>query len=305
MKGNTVRELAAKGVDRLRRAGVESPRLDAGLLLAKVLDKDRHFLHVNPDYCPDVGVEAEYYALLNRRAAGEPLQYLTGIQEFMGLVFTVNPSVLIPRSDTETLVEEVLDRLKGYRGMGVSETPETPGSGMDGDRVLGLDLGTGSGAIAVSLACYFAGLYVKAVDISPEALRVAQKNAVRHGVADRIDFLRGDLFSPFEGTGQKFDLIVSNPPYISGKEMRELQREVLHEPQSALYGGSDGLCFYKKIVAGAPEFLKRGGLLAVEIGYDQAAAVIDLLNQTGVFKYTEVVKDLAGRCRVVLAAAHN
>ncbi|MGI6704667.1 MAG: peptide chain release factor N(5)-glutamine methyltransferase [Clostridia bacterium] len=317
MEGNTVREMAARGMERLRRAGAESPRLDAELLLAMVLGKDRHFLYMNPHYRPGGRTEEDYAVLLDRRAGGEPLQYLTGVQEFMGLRFAVDPSVLIPRPDTETLVETVLDRLKGCCGAGVTGQNtaakgavaeaagqgcgggETFGLGMNSGTINALDLGTGSGAIAISLAYYCRRLAIKAVDISPGALRIAQKNAARHRVADRIEFLGGDLFSPFEGTGQKFDIIVSNPPYISGEEMRRLPREVLHEPQSALYGGSDGLCFYRRIAADAPGFLRKGGLLAVEVGYHQAAEVMDLLDQTGAYTGMEVVKDLAGRDRVV------
>jgi len=169
--------------------------------------------------------------------------------------------------------------------------------------VLALDLGTGSGAIAVSLAYYCKGLSVKAVDISAEALHLARENALRHGVADRVEFIQGDLFSPFEGTGIKFDLIVSNPPYISGEGMERLQREVRHEPPHALHGGADGLDFYKRIAADSSRHIIRGGLLAVEIGHDQAEAVQSILDQTGAYTGIEVIKDLAGRDRVVLGTA--
>ncbi|HQD41174.1 MAG TPA: HemK family protein methyltransferase, partial [Bacillota bacterium] len=134
-------------------------------------------------------------------------------------------------------------------------------------------------------------------------LRLAGENALRHGVADRVEFLQGDLFSPFEGTGIKFDLIVSNPPYISGEGMERLQREVRHEPTHALYGGADGLDFYKRIAADSSRHIIRGGLLAVEIGHDQAEAVQSILDQTGAYTGIEVIKDLAGRDRVVLGTA--
>ena len=346
MKQDTVRDLVQRGFTRLKQAGVDSPRLDAELLLAKVLGKDRFFLHLNPDLCPEDGAVREFLVLVERRAAGEPVQYLTGVQEFMGLEFAVNPSVLIPRPDTETLVEAVLERLKACRKTGSALLPppaaavwepvpsiiyggktttgpwaggkreavperlkrceaagRAHGDTVHGDTVLALDLGTGSGAIAVSLAYYCKGLSAKAVDISAEALRLAGENALRHGVADRVEFIQGDLFSPFEGTGIKFDLIVSNPPYISGEGMERLQREVRHEPTHALYGGADGLDFYKRIAAGSSRHIIRGGLLAVEIGHDQAEAVQSILGQTGAYTGIELVKDLAGRDRVVLGTA--
>jgi release factor glutamine methyltransferase len=331
MKQDTVRDLAQRGFTRLRQAGVDSPRLDAELLLAKALGKDRVFLHLNPDFCPEDEAVREFLTLVERRAAGEPVQYLTGVQEFMGLEFAVNPSVLIPRTDTETLVEAVLERLEACRktrslqstaaAAGREPVPgvicgsqAAPGPWADSRRegaaangsvpaVLALDLGTGSGAIAVSLAYYCKGLSVKAVDISAEALRLARENALRHGVADRVKFIQGDLFSPFEGTGIKFDLIVSNPPYISGEGMERLQREVRHEPPHALHGGTDGLDFYKRIAADSSRHIIRGGLLAVEIGHDQAEAVQSILDQTGAYTGIEVVRDLAGRDRVVLGTA--
>lgn len=331
MKRDTVKDLAQRGFKRLKQAGVDSPRLDAELILAKVLGKERLFLHLNPDLCPGDGAVKEYFALVERRAAGEPVQYLTGVQEFMGLEFAVNPSVLIPRPDTETLVEAVLERLEARRktrslqstaaAAGREPVPgvicgsqAAPGPWAGGRRegaaangnvpaVLALDLGTGSGAIAVSLAYYCKGLSVKAVDISAEALRLARENALRHGVADRVEFIQGDLFSPFEGTGIKFDLIVSNPPYISGEGMERLQREVQHEPTHALYGGADGLDFYKRIAADSSRHIIRGGLLAVEIGHDQAEAVQSILDQTGAYTGIEVIKDLAGRDRGVLGTA--
>lgn len=331
MKRDTVKDLAQRGFKRLKQAGVDSPRLDAELLLAKVLGKERLFLHLNPDLCPGDGAVKEYFALVERRAAGEPAQYLTGVQEFMGLEFAVNPSVLIPRPDTETLVEAVLERLEARRktrslqstaaaaGRGPvpgvicgSQAASGPwaggrreGAAANGNvpAVLALDLGTGSGAIAVGLAYYCKRLSVKAVDISAEALRLARENALRHGVADRVEFIQGDLFSPFEGTGIKFDLIVSNPPYISGEGMERLQREVRHEPPHALHGGADGLDFYKRIAADSSRHIIRGGLLAVEIGHDQAEAVQSILDQTGAYTGIEVIKDLAGRDRVVLGTA--
>ncbi len=337
MKFNTLRGLAAEGVKELKKAGLESPGLDTELLLAKVLNKDRHFLHMHPDYRLDDKRAARYYRLLQQRAGGQPLQYLTGFQEFMGLKFAITPSVLVPRPDTEILTEAVLNRLKqrrtsdkrgkdssfrlprGQRGP-VCDTKDVNKSGalnkggalnkcgalnkggaVGYNTIKGLELGTGSGAIAVSLAYYFPGLFLKAVDISFEILETAKNNALEHGVADRIEFIKGDLFSPFKGTNIRFDFVVSNPPYISAEEMKELPREVLNEPKEALYGGNDGLHFYKRISAGAPIFLKAGGFLALEIGHNRADGVMKILEGTGVFDNMEVMRDLSGKNRVILA----
>ncbi len=287
MEENSLREMVDYGTIKLAKGGVDSPRLDAELILAWVIGRDRLFLYSNPAHRIDSRERKEYFALLDRRAEGMPVHYITGSREFMGLGFNVNPSVLIPRPDTETLVETALEWLKRHRP--------------DGARAL--DMGTGSGAVAISLACYHKGLTLKAVDISPKALEVARVNALRHGVEGRVEFIRGDLFSPFAGSGIKFDLVVSNPPYISEEEMADLQREVLHEPSLALCGGTDGLCFYRKIAAGAPAFIKKGGLLAVEIAFNQAEAVQGILWQTGGYTKVRVVKDLAGNDRVVLGTA--
>ncbi len=286
MKGNTVREMADFGCQKLTDAGAGSPRLDAELLLARALGKDRHFLYTHPGHCPDGQAVENYFDLIAQRVQGMPLQYLTGSQEFMGLEFNINPSVLIPRPDTETLVEAVLEWLKQHSGTG---------------SIRALDIGTGSGAIAVSLAYYYCNLTVTAVDISSRALQTARDNAMKHGVGDRVEFVEGDLFPPVTGTGTRFDLIVSNPPYISRQEMGRLQREVLKEPEIALDGGTDGLSFYKKIAAQAPFAMKRKGLLAVEIGYNQAKDVRCILDKTGRYNHVRVIRDLAGRDRVVLA----
>lgn len=336
-----LKSAVAEGASRLKEAGIGSPQLDAELLLAKVLNKDRHFLYMNPHCFLDKRMMAEYCLLLERRAEGEPLQYLTGSQEFMGLKFSVNPSVLIPRPDTETLVEAVLNRLKG-RVNGIRSKKDVHRSGKRGngavpsgfeaprytDTVKGLDIGTGSGAIAVSLAYYFPSLHIKAVDISGEALDTARINAVHHGVVNRIEFIKGNLFSPFRGTksaeygkctgytkyadceefseecsshaDSKFDFIVSNPPYISEEEMKILQREVRREPVNALYGGRDGLYYYREIATAAPGFLKTGGFLALEIGYDGADAVTDILAKTDAYGKPEVFRDLAGIDRAIL-----
>ena len=279
-----IREMVDYGSKQLAMGGTGSPRLDAELILARVIGRDRLFLYTNPDHRINTGERNEYLALIAERMRGKPVSYITGTREFMGLDFNVNPSVLIPRPETETLVEAVLERLGG------------PGK----EEITALDLGTGSGAIAVSLARYHGGIRVKAVDISQKALEAAAANAKKHGVEDRMEFLKGDLFSPFEGSGMGFDVIVSNPPYISGDEMAGLQREVRFEPKDALYGGPDGLWFYKKIVFDAPLYSNTGALLAVETACHKAQAVRDILIKSDSYTDISVLKDLAGRDRVVL-----
>ncbi|KAA5805547.1 peptide chain release factor N(5)-glutamine methyltransferase, partial [Thermoanaerobacterium thermosaccharolyticum] len=198
-------------------------------------------------------------------------------KHFMGLIFNVSPSVLIPRNDTEILVEEVLKRLKS------------------GDTVL--DIGTGSGAIAVSIAKY-KDVKVYAVDISDEALEVAKENACENGVSDKVIFIKSDLFSSIP-KDIKFDLIVSNPPYIRSNEINELQEEVKREPKIALDGGEDGLTFYRRIVKDSINYIKFGGIIAFEVGFNQAWDVKDILIDSG-YSDIEVVKDLQGIDRVVL-----
>ena len=280
----SIREMVNYGSKQLAMGGAGSPRLDAELILARVIGRDRLFLYTNPDHRINTGERDEYLALIAERIRGKPVSYITGTREFMGLDFKVDPSVLIPRPETETLVEAVLERLGGP----VKE------------EITALDLGTGSGAIAVSLARYHGGIRVKAVDISQKALEAAAANAKKHGVEDRVEFLKGDLFSPFKGTGIRFDVIVSNPPYISRDGMAGLQREVRFEPKDALYGGPGGLCFFKKIVFDAPLYSNTGALLAVETACDKAQAVRDIFEKSDAYTDISVLKDLAGRDRVVL-----
>ena len=199
------------------------------------------------------GQLAVFRAMLDRRAKREPLQYILGETEFMGLTFHVEPGVLIPRADTEILVEKALECMK-------------PGA-----RVL--DIGTGSGAIAVSLAKLGRQAQVTAVDVSDRALEIARQNAKRNGAA--VEFVKSDCFSALKG--RKYDMIVSNPPYISEDEMRELMPEVTREPELALFGGADGLDFYRRISREAPEYLNEGGCLLFEIGWLQKDAVSALV----------------------------
>lgn len=239
----------------------------------------------------------KYFELIDRRSKGEPVQYIMGSQEFMGLEFIVNENVLIPRQDTETLVEDALE---------IINTGTLRGEDMDVKRKEWdiLDLCTGSGAIGVSLARIANKVNVTCSDISEGAIKVAKENAQKHGVAKSVKFEQGDLFKPFSKhfRKQRFDMIISNPPYIKSSVIPTLQKEVCeHEPISALDGGESGLDFYERIVSGVGGRLRKGGVLLLEIGHDQGEAVSGLLSRNGEFTSIRVLKDLANRDRIVFA----
>ena len=260
-------------------AGVENGRLDAEVLLARACGVSRAMLmsdaaRLNPD------VIRKFRRTVARRAEREPLAYIIGHKEFFSLDFEVTPAVLIPRPETETLVEEALKFL----------TPRKP------PRVL--DIGTGSGAIAVAIAMNALDAHLVATDISESALEVARHNAMRHRCEDRIDFIDTDLFPPGDA---RFDLIVSNPPYIADADLDALQPEIrLHEPRLALAAGADGLDFYRRIVAECRSRLNPDGALMVEIGAGQLNAVQALFRRAG-FSNIDAVRDLARIDRVVAA----
>lgn len=249
----TIREALRLAEARLEQAGVPDADVDAAYLLASVLKEDTLAMRINGHRELAAPQRAAFDAFCDRRAAREPLQYILGETEFMGLTFHVEPGVLIPRADTEILVEKALAWMK-------------PGA-----RVL--DIGTGSGAIAVSLAKLGRQAQVTAVDVSDRALEIARRNAERNGAA--VEFVKSDCFSALKG--RKYDMIVSNPPYISEDEMRGLMPEVTREPELALFGGTDGLDFYRRISREAPEYLNEGGCLLFEIGWLQKDAVSALM----------------------------
>ena len=239
----------------------------------------------------------KYFELIDRRSSGEPVQYIMESQEFMGLEFIVNENVLIPRQDTETLVEDALE---------IINKGTLRGEDMDVKRKEWdiLDLCTGSGAIGVSLARIANKVNVTCSDISEGAIKVAKENAQKHGVAKSVKFEQGDLFKPFSKhfRKQRFDMIISNPPYIKSSVIPTLQKEVCeHEPISALDGGESGLDFYERIVSGVGGRLRKGGVLLLEIGHDQGEAVSGLLSRNGEFTSIRVLKDLANRDRIVFA----
>jgi len=223
--------------------------------------------------------------MLQRRHNGEPIQYIIGFRDFMGLKFNVDKRVLIPRWETELLVEYIISRVKGFAGP-----------------LHILDLGTGSGAIAVSLAAYLPQAVVTAVDIKNDALQVAEENAKRNGVENRIEFIHGDFFEPLDVSRYKqlFDVIVSNPPYIPTQDINELMTEVRdHEPVAALDGGADGLDCYRRIAAGAWQYLKENGFIALEMGYDQSRSVQEIFKAKS-YHVIEVRKDLSGIDRIAV-----
>lgn len=270
-------EVYREGVCSLEAAGIEEARLDARLLLEYVCHTTRQDLLAHGDLIVTKQEYAEYHELIAKRGRHIPLQHLTGLTEFMGLAFEVNEHVLIPRQDTEILVEEILRR------------------GEDNLRIL--DMCTGSGCILLSLLHYSNKSSGVGVDVSQEALLVAARNAERLGIEDAT-FLQSDLFAGVERQ-EKYDVIVSNPPYIESGVIPTLMEEVrAHEPLQALDGGEDGLFFYRQITREAAGYLKRGGTLFYEIGYQQAQAVSGLMAEQG-YCAIEVVKDYAGLDRVV------
>lgn len=260
--------------------GVDNPRLDAEVLLSHILGKDRLYLYVNFDQPLQAEELGAFREAVKQRAMRVPVAYITGRKEFMGLNFAVSRAVLIPRPDTEILVETALDRLKAVA------SPQL------------LDIGTGSGAIIISLLSKLPHACGVTVDISAEALAVATQNAASLGVDNRLVLKQGDLFGPV--IGMAFDAIVSNPPYITAREMTELPPEVKCEPELALSGGTDGLDFYRKIVANAAHYLTPTGFVALEVGAGQAPAVAQLADTASGLKAGSIIKDYAGIERVVV-----
>jgi len=279
----TVKRILDWTTQHLRKKGSDSPRLDTEILLAHARGCSRIELYTRFDEVLSAEERRVMRALVERRARAEPVAYLVGHREFFGLPFNVSPDVLIPRPDTETLVVELLDVLK-----------QRP-------RARVLDVGTGSGCIAVCAAVHGPQTQVTAIDISPAALQVAQGNAQQHAVGDQIAFLHGDLFDPLED-GVVFDVVVSNPPYVRTDELSGLPPDVAqYEPPLALVAGPDGLDVIRRLVPQAAERLVPGGQCILEIAVDMAEAVVDLLEQTRCFPAIAVVNDLSGQPRVISA----
>jgi release factor glutamine methyltransferase len=283
------------GITQLRAARVGSDTLAAELLLLHATKRERTYLYSHPEAELTADEASAYQSLLNRRITGVPVQHLAGKQEFWGLAFEVTPDVLIPRPETEHLIEVALDRL-ALRELQAGRPNKSDGAGL-----LIADVGTGSGCIAVALAKELPLANIVGIDISPAALAIAKRNAERHSFSDRVQFSESDLFSSFSGSSPLFDLIVANPPYIGWREAAGLAREVRdHEPELALYGGEQGYEFYAELIAQSAERLKPGGLVVLELGHNSLAAVQPLLDAP-LWKNTGVTNDLAGIPRVIAA----
>jgi release factor glutamine methyltransferase len=282
----TIGRLLTWTTDYLQKHQSESPRLDAELLLAHALDCQRIQLYTRYEELVDEATRNRFRDLVKRRAEGTPVAYLLGRREFYSLNFTVTPDVLIPRPETEFAVIAVLDHLK-------ERAADAP------PRVV--DVGTGSGAIAVSVAKYAPQATVMAVDVSPAALAVARTNAEHHGVAERMAFIESDLFSAVP-TAEPFDVVVSNPPYVSAAEYEQLSPEVKNfEPKLALVGGEKGTEIIARLIPQAAERLVPGGWLILEISPMIADAVVSLLQADGHWEAVQVTKDLAQLARIVQA----
>jgi len=295
-----VRTALKSGITQLRNAQVPSFTLAAELLLLHVLGRDRTWLYAHPEESVSQAIAERFQALIARRAAGEPTQYLTGRQEFWGLEFEVTPDVLIPRPETEHVMEVALDRL-ALREARAGRPQMTSGEGF-----LIADIGTGSGCLAIALAKELPKAKICATDNSSEALVVARRNAERQGVAERIHFVQCNLLEGLESpvTSNQLprtDLIVSNPPYVGRSETVTLPIEVRkHEPESALYGGEEGYELYADLVSQAARNLRPGGILVLELGHNSLPAVRPLLDAP-TWANVGVTNDLAGIPRVIAA----
>ena len=280
----TILKLIKWTADYLSKKGIDTARLDAELMLAYLLKTDRTRLYMNFDQPLTKDELSNFKKLLERRAKHEPLQYITEHQEFWSLSFKVSPSVLIPRPETELLVEEsIMELSKSF--------PEE-------ESIEILDIGTGSGALAAALASELKGAHLTGVDISPEAARLARENIEANNLSSSVSILEGDLFEP---VGDKsFHLIVSNPPYIPHGDLDSLQPEVAEfEPLSALDGGDDGLDYYRRIIPESLKYLIPGGWLMLEHGKGQSGDIISIFKERSAFTDIESINDLAGIDRVV------
>jgi len=279
----TLRAVIARASDYLKEQGIDSWSLDARLIGAHFLGLDPVDVFKKPDLVIDVKKETALRPLLERRASGVPTAYITGEKEFWSLPIIVDKRVLIPRPDTEILVEESLSFARLF--------PE---------QVTILDIGTGSGAISIALAMELRDARVVSTDISRSALSVARKNVLAHGLGGRIALRHGDLFAAIQ-PNVRFNLIVSNPPYLTAEEMNNISPEVRSEPDRALRAGSDGLAVISRIIPGATDYLTPGGFLIVEIGIAHEDTVRRLIAQTDGLSFVRTRRDLSGYPRVIIA----
>lgn len=276
----TIMEVIKKGMIELKNGNIESPKLKARLLMQFVLNQSRQYVIVNDMQELGINKEKQYFDAIKKLRQGIPLEHITHQKEFMKLNFFVDEHVLIPRQDTEILVEEVISIAQKTKAKKI------------------LDLCTGSGAIAISLAKYIPESDITAVDISNDALKIAKKNAISNNVENQITFVNSDMFTNLNEN--KFDIIVSNPPYIKREVIESLDKEVKKEPYIALDGGQDGLDFYREIIKQSYQYLKYNGYLCLEIGFDQKIDVIELIENEEKFEHTYSKKDLYDNDRVVV-----
>jgi release factor glutamine methyltransferase len=275
-----IEEILKKEINNLKQNNIENSTLKAKILLANILNVKKEYLLIHSEEEIKQEDKIKYENCIKELIKGKPLQYITNKQEFMGLDFYVDENVLIPQPDTEILVEKAIE---------ISKTTQK-------NKIL--DMCTGSGCIAISLAKKINNAQITAVDISNSALNVANKNAINNNVENKIKFINSDMFNNIE---EKFDIIVSNPPYIETETINKLGIEVQNEPHLALDGGIDGLKFYKTIANNAFKYLNENGYLLLEIGYNQQNSVTQLLQDIGKYKNIETVKDLGGNYRIVIA----
>jgi len=280
---------------------------EAEFLFTEILNCNRMSLFLDRESPLDKDKSALIASVLKRRIKGEPIQYILGKTEFLGLEFKVNKDVFIPRPETEILVEKTLEVVRKFLSSPVPELNI-------------LDMGTGSGCVAISLAKFLFNVKMTATDISDRALEVAKYNAKLNNVADIIKFIHCDLFTPLETIGGRqkdrvsltgftdyrlpitdYDIIISNPPYIPTGEIKELQQEIKYEPRIALDGGRDGLDFYRRIVAGAPNYLNKRGFLIMEMGFGQRASIENIFQKSEIFEIIKIVKDYNNIERVIIA----
>ena len=291
VESNKLEDVFNEGILMLKNANICAPVVDAGVLLCHVLKCDKTFIYTHKEYHIRENELKEILTLFKKRAQGMPVQYLTGKTEFMSLDFEVNEDVLIPRQETETLVETIINQCKQEKVL----YPQKPTKG-ETPTIRVLEIGTGSGCIAVSLAHYIKNTHITAVDISKKAIETARKNARKNNVYDKIKFVLSDIYKNLEG--QKFNIIVSNPPYVDSEEIKMLEKQVKNfEPEIALNGGKDGLDFYRRIISGAGLHLMPEGALFLEAGFKQADKVKKIMKEK--FDQVTVVKDLAGTKRVL------
>ncbi|MBC8461063.1 MAG: peptide chain release factor N(5)-glutamine methyltransferase [Deltaproteobacteria bacterium] len=285
----TIKNLLKVTTGYLQEKQIENPRMTAEVLLAHQLNIDRVTLYINFDQPLNESEISGYRSLIKRRLQREPLQYITGAQEFWSLDFIVNPQVLIPRPESELLVELAINQLK-------------PPNAFENHPPKILDLGTGCGALAISLAKEVQEAKIWATDISSGALKLANLNAKKHGVADRIKFKHGDLWNPLINQDITFDIIISNPPYIACEEYNDLPPEVRdYEPRSALDGKEGGMYYIEKILKGGLHFLNTGGLILLEMAPDQTNEALSLIGQIKGYGESSRIKDYSHRYRVVMA----